>query len=192
MNFDPFDLDYTRDPATTWRRLPMCGPGVGFDTGLSLWIIAGRTNVRDVLADAHYRAPLVEESLRHSPAIDGLLRLTTTKDTIDGVTIPADNRCQVPLGTAGHHTAVFTNPDTFNPRRAGLSEHLGFGHSPHAYPFAVLACLELSTALDALARRLPSPTLTSDHERRLRPSGMPVTTALRYSVAPPARRKVQR
>lgn len=52
MRLDPFDLNYERDPAATWRRLLADGPPVGFDPSLGLWIIAGYDNVRDVLGDA--------------------------------------------------------------------------------------------------------------------------------------------
>jgi cytochrome P450 len=120
--------------------------------------------------DEFYLADLVEETLRHSPAIDGWLRLTRDEVVVDGVTIPAGARCLVLIGTAGHDPAVFPDPQAFEPGRARWHQHLAFGTGPHYCLGAALARLELATALRALARRLPQLTLEGGHQRRFKPS----------------------
>ncbi|XVU24230.1 cytochrome P450 [Actinoplanes sp. CA-054009] len=131
-----------------------------------------------VAADHHYRTTLIEESLRHSPAVDGCLRMTTTDTTLDDVTIPAGSRCLVLLGSTGHDPAAYENPHQFDPGRSGLSAHLAFGHGAHSCLGAALARLVLSTALHHLAQRLPELALATEHLRRFRSS-----TAIRAHTA---------
>jgi hypothetical protein len=131
--------------------------------------------------DAHYAAIHTEETLRHSPPLDGWLRLTTTDVTVDGVTIPAGSRCLVLLGTANHDPRIFADPATFDPGRARLSHHLAFGAGPHYCIGAALARLEIATALQSLAQRLPDLRLAPDYQRRFHPN-----VAARSHVAMPA------
>jgi cytochrome P450 len=120
--------------------------------------------------DEPYLAAHVEETLRHSPPIDGWLRLTLDEVVVDGVTIPAGARCLVLIGTAGHDPAVFPEPDVFDPGRERLTQHVAFGAGPHYCLGAALARLELTTALREMARRLPQLTLHSGHQRWFKPS----------------------
>ncbi|MFC7532332.1 cytochrome P450 [Actinoplanes sp. GCM10030250] len=120
--------------------------------------------------DNHYLATHVEESLRHSPAIDGRLRVTTSDVTLDNVTIPAGSQCLLLIGTANHDPRVFANPDRFDPDRAWLSQHLTFGAGPHSCIGSALARITLTTTLRALARSLPQLRLAGDYQRRFRPN----------------------
>ena len=130
--------------------------------------------------DEHYLSLHVEETLRHSPAIDAWLRQAITDVTLDGVTIPARSRCLVLIGTANHDPAVYDRPSEFDPLRVRAGQHLAFGAGPHYCVGAALARLELTTALQALARRLPNLTLDSDYQRQYLPSA-----ALRQHTALP-------
>ncbi|MEV6632722.1 cytochrome P450 [Actinoplanes sp. NPDC051470] len=134
--------------------------------------------------DDQYLDDHVEEALRHSPAIDGWLRLTTTDVTVDGVDIPGGTRCLVLIGTANHDPAVFPEPHVFDPGRAGIGRHLGFGAGPHYCVGAALARLELTTALRSLARGLPDLALGDGFRAGFKPSA-----ALRQYTALPARRR---
>jgi cytochrome P450 len=120
--------------------------------------------------DEHYLNLHVEETLRHSPAIDGWLRLTTTDVTLDGVTIPAGSRCLVLIGAANHDPSVYTEPEVFDPRRGRGGQHLAFGAGPHYCIGAALARLELTTALRALARRLPDLALAAGFQQQFKTS----------------------
>ncbi|MEU4243998.1 cytochrome P450 [Actinoplanes sp. NPDC026619] len=143
------------------------------------------------LTDDHYLALHVEESLRHSPAIDGWLRVTTTDVTVDGIAIPAGSRCLVLIGAANHDPEVYDDAQLFDPRRPRAGQHLGFGAGPHRCIGAAVARLLLATALRTLAQRLPDLALT-DAQIRFRPNAvlriptaLPVRTT-RCPVAHPA------
>ncbi|WIM99980.1 cytochrome P450 [Actinoplanes oblitus] len=120
--------------------------------------------------DEHYLATHVEESLRHSPAVDGWPRITTTEVTLDGTVIPAGSRCLLLIGSANHDPRVYGTPDRFDPGRAWLSQHLSFGAGPHYCIGAALARLEITTTLRTLARRFPHLRLADDYQRRFRPN----------------------
>ena len=135
--------------------------------------------------DDHYAAIHAEEALRHSPAIDGWERIATVDVDLDGVRIPAGSRCLILIGAANHDPSVFDQPETFQPSRARLSQHLGFGAGVHHCIGAALARLELTIALTTLARRLPGLTLATGFDRRYRPSTtMRSHTALPATVVP--------
>ncbi|WP_436528226.1 cytochrome P450 [Actinoplanes sp. HUAS TT8] len=131
--------------------------------------------------DEHYLNTHVEESLRHSPAIDGWLRITTNEITLDGTTIPAGARCLLLIGSANHDPRVYGTPDRFDPGRAWLSQHLAFGAGPHHCIGAALARLELTTTLRTLARRFPHLRLVDGYQRRFQPNA-----ALRTHLTLPA------
>ena len=143
--------------------------------------VAEPTRWARLATDAHYASTHVEETLRHSPVLDGWLRITTTDVTLAGVTIPTGSRCLLLLGTANHDPVVFTNPERFDPDRAWLSHHLAFGEGPHHCVGAALARLEATTAVTALARRLPALSLTAGYRRSYRPN-----IAVRSHLALPA------
>lgn len=132
--------------------------------------------------DEHYLNLHIEETLRHSPAIDGWLRLTTADVTLDGVTIPAGSRCLVLIGAANHDPAVYAEPEVFDPRRGRAGQHLAFGAGPHYCIGAALARIELTTAVRTLARRLPDLALADDYQQQFKPNA-----ALRQHTAMPAR-----
>ncbi|MFI7598213.1 cytochrome P450 [Actinoplanes sp. NPDC049681] len=137
--------------------------------------------------DEHSLSLHVEETLRHSPAIDGWLRYTTTEVTLDGVTIPAGSRCLVLIGAANHDPAVYDEPYAFDPLRVRAGQHLAFGAGPHYCIGAALARLELTTALRTLARRLPDLTLDGGFQRQFTPSA-----ALRQHTALPVQQRPAR
>ncbi|MEV4708163.1 cytochrome P450 [Actinoplanes sp. NPDC049316] len=141
------------------------------------------------LADnEHYLNLHVEEALRHSPAIDGWLRLTTTDVTLDGVTIPTGGRCLVLIGAANHDPAVYAEPDVFDPRRGRAGQHLAFGAGPHYCIGAALARLELTTALRALAGRLPDLAVADGFRQQFKTSAaLRQLTRLPVRQQPPGR-----
>jgi cytochrome P450 len=122
--------------------------------------------------DDHYLATYVEETLRHSPPVDGWLRVTTRDVELDGVTIPEGSRCLLLIGTAHRDPIVYDDPDAFNPGRARLAQHLAFGAGAHHCIGLGLARLELATTLRVLAARLPGLRLAPDYARRFRPSAL--------------------
>jgi cytochrome P450 len=180
--------DDTRLTAAEIAALIMNVIGAGWETtagALGSALYHGLTNRRRwqrLAHDAHLRSTHVEETLRHSPAIDAWLRITTTPVTLDQITIPEHSRCLVLIGTANHDPAVFDNPDAFDPGRPHLSRHLAFGAGPHHCIGAALARVELTTALRTLAERLPDLHLTPG----LRPRHHPSAALRRYTSLPAA------
>jgi cytochrome P450 len=133
--------------------------------------------------DDHYLNNHVEESLRHTSTIIGLLRITSTDVTLDQTVIPAGSRCLVLVGSANHDPRVYTSPGRFDPGRAWLSQHLTFGARPHRCLGASLVRLQLCTALRTLARRLPHLRFTESHRPRFPPYATPLIHAGLHTVA---------
>ncbi|MEV6848855.1 cytochrome P450 [Actinoplanes sp. NPDC051411] len=133
--------------------------------------------------DEHYLSLHVEETLRHSPAVDGWLRQTETDVILDGVRIPAGARCLVLIGTANHDPAVYEEAHVFEPYRPRAGQHLAFGSGPHYCIGAALARLELTTALRALGRSMPDLARADGYRRQFKPSA-----ALRQHTTLPVQR----
>jgi cytochrome P450 len=104
--------------------------------------------------------PLLEESLRHDPPVQMLMRLTTTDTQIDGTEIPAGNLVMMMLGSANRDETRFPNPDEFDIER-NTQGHLGFGFGNHFCLGASLARLEGTIAIAQLIERLREPRLAA-------------------------------
>lgn len=105
----------------------------------------------------------VEETLRYDTPGTNLCRQTTTDVTIHGVTIPADSRVMILLGSANRDPRVFAEPDLFDVNRIFTADNriLSFGEGIHLCMGAPLARLiaqvaveELLTVLDEVELRI--------------------------------------
>jgi cytochrome P450 len=115
-------------------------------------------------------AAFVEETLRHSPAIDGWLRVTRVPTTIGAATIPAGSRCLLLIGAANHDHRVFAEPGAFCPQRPNNHDHLSFGAGQHYCVGAALARLEAGYALGRLVECLPDLRLAPHFRRAYLPN----------------------
>jgi cytochrome P450 len=104
--------------------------------------------------------PLLEESLRHDPPIQVLMRLTTRDTEIDGTEIPHGNMVMIALGSANRDETRFPDPDRFDLDR-NTSGHLGFGFGNHFCLGASLARLEASVSMNGILDRLAKPRLAT-------------------------------
>ena len=69
--------------------------------------------------------------------------------------VPGIGAMVVPLwAAAGWDPAVFEQPSRFDPDRANVRQHMGFGHGPHFCAGAELARLEARIAFETLLARL--------------------------------------
>ncbi len=102
--------------------------------------------------------PLLEESLRHDPPVQLLMRLTTRDTEVSGVEIPKGNMVMLGLGSANRDETRFTEPDVFDLDR-NTQGHLGFGFGNHFCLGASLARLEGTIAMSRIIRRLKEPKL---------------------------------
>ncbi|MEU6868629.1 cytochrome P450 [Streptomyces sp. NPDC046876] len=97
-----------------------------------------------LLAESALWDPVIEETLRFSPAITiGMTR-----------TDAAGGRAAVAFGLANRDPHAFHTPDRFDPTRPG-PRHLSFGRGPHHCLGAALVRTELRAALPALLTGLP-------------------------------------
>jgi cytochrome P450 len=122
-------------------------------------------------ADPGARAPvLVEEVLRLATPTQGMFRVVTRDTEIEGVPIPKGARLVVVYAAANRDPSVFDDPDTFDPERPNLKEHLAFGKGIHFCLGAPLSRLEMQVAFETLARRWRSVRLADGTPLEYHPS----------------------
>ena len=114
--------------------------------------------------DERFVANAVEETVRYTNPLRGLLRTTTRPVELDGVSIEAGKRIWLAYGSANRDERKFPDADVFNPDRPArqLKEHIGFGVGIHACLGANLAHTEARAAISALAARFPDMRLAPD------------------------------
>jgi cytochrome P450 len=96
----------------------------------------------------------IEEVLRYDPPIQCTYRRATADTELRGVAVRRGSMV-IPLwAAAGHDPAVFEQPGRFDPDRANVRQHMGFGHGPHFCAGAELARLEARIAFETLLSRL--------------------------------------
>ncbi len=98
-------------------------------------------------------ASFVEEVVRTEAPFKGHYRAVLRETRLGGVTIPADARVFLLWAAANRDPAVFERPDAFDPDRADIGEHLGFGHGIHFCIGARLARMEARVILEELLCR---------------------------------------
>lgn len=93
----------------------------------------------------------IEELLRFSPSVHGVIRMTTQDVELSGVTIPKGALVMPLLASANHDSSQFLDPDNFDLSRPRINQHLAFGNSgAHTCVGASLARLEIKIVLEAL------------------------------------------
>ncbi|MBS1878894.1 MAG: cytochrome P450 [Actinobacteria bacterium] len=166
-----------RDPAVNLGledivNVPINIMSAGHETGtlLMLGILSQLLADRELLArveDHRELIPdLVEEALRYEPPVHGIFRVTKASVEVAGTTIPAGARVLLCYGSANHDPEVFAEPERFDPDRADVGNHFGFGKGTHFCPGAPIARLEQRVALEALFDRCPNLRLADDQEPR--------------------------
>ena len=98
----------------------------------------------------------VEETLRYDGPAKNLCRQTTAEITIAGVTIPADSRVMVLMGSANRDERVYPEPDAFDLFREFGPENkiLTFGEGIHSCMGAPIARLTAQVAVEELVAGL--------------------------------------
>lgn len=109
----------------------------------------------EVQADRRRLPRVVEEALRRDAPHRGLMRVTTRETTLDGTTLPAGTSLLLLFGSANRDETRFPDPDTADPDRPNVREHLAFGSGIHQCPGAQLARTEVRIAIETLMDRLP-------------------------------------
>jgi cytochrome P450 len=93
----------------------------------------------------------IEEVLRFDSSVITWRHKAKQAVDIGGVSVPAEAKLLLLLGSANRDPVVFGDPDRFDIRRPNAREHLSFGYSVHK-------CLgaESRVVLEEVSRRLPT------------------------------------
>jgi cytochrome P450 len=120
--------------------------------------------------DVAFRRGVVEEGIRLASPVMGLWRVTTRDAEIGGVVIPKGSTTFLAYSSANRDDTVFEDPDTFDPMRENVKEHLAFGHGIHVCLGAGLARIEAASALRALGNNITALEVVDREALRYGPS----------------------
>jgi cytochrome P450 len=115
-------------------------------------------------------ANFIEETVRLESPFYGHFRVVTRDTELGGVPLPAGARLMVLWSSGNRDEAQFEDAGRFDPGRANLKAHLGFGQGIHYCVGAPLARLETRVALETLLARLPHVRLAAENDCRHLPS----------------------
>ncbi|WP_433365578.1 cytochrome P450 [Streptosporangium sp. CA-115845] len=102
---------------------------------------------------------VVEEALRLEAPVINWRRRAKHEVEVAGVTLPADAKVLLLLGSANHDEDIFEHGDELRPERHNARSHLTFGFGAHLCLGAPLARLEGRVVLEELLDRFASPCL---------------------------------
>jgi cytochrome P450 len=105
-------------------------------------------------------SPAVDETIRHSPVSNLLLREVTEDVELAGVLVPAGTMVFANTAAANRDPAIYTEPELLDITREGLPPILSFGAGMHYCLGANLARLEITEALGLITRRISNPRKT--------------------------------
>lgn len=125
-------------------------------------LLADRGRYEALVADPALIPTAVEEILRFdaNPGF-GMPRYATEDAEIAGTTVPRGTTMICSMAAANRDERVFPHPESLDLTRRP-NQHLSFGAGPHSCLGQALARVELHTALEVLARRLPTLELAVD------------------------------
>ena len=112
-------------------------------------------------ADSKMAGKSVEEGLRTEGAIKVLQRWVVADTSVRGQPIKAGSRVFLVLGAANRDPAKFERPDVYDITRAP-NPHIAFGKGVHTCIGAMLARIEMRTAVGRLFERLPTLRLADE------------------------------
>lgn len=97
----------------------------------------------------------VEEGLRMYPLVIQVGRLAAEDVDLNGHQLDKGTITWLGIGSANRDPRKFKNPETFDPDRPGVNQHLAFGLGPHRCLGMHLARLELALVLREWHTRIP-------------------------------------
>jgi cytochrome P450 len=116
----------------------------------------GNTDLREeVRRNPELMTNVFEEALRMGGPVLGIWKKTTRDVEIGGVTIPKDAAVWLLLFSAGRAGDRFASPETFDPHRPNVDDHVTFGLGRHFCLGAPLARMEGQIGLQTLYERIP-------------------------------------
>jgi cytochrome P450 len=131
--------------------------------GNLLWMLASDADLFGRLqADPELIPTAVEESLRHDPPVQFLMRTCTAETDVEGQQICPADKVAFGIASANRDETVFDDPHSFRLDRPDPRNHLGFGGGPHVCPGATLARLEARVAVSVFLDRVAAARLAPD------------------------------
>jgi cytochrome P450 len=110
--------------------------------------------------------PAFEELLRFESPFQTFFRTTTREVELAGVTIPAEEKIMMSLGSANRDPRQWSDPDRFDITRSTIG-HVGFGMGIHGCVGQMIARLEVEVILRALAAQVSSIEIVGEPRQRL-------------------------
>lgn len=120
-----------------------------------------------LVADPSLATQAAEEVLRYDSPVQRTGREALEDIEVGGRPVPAGQTILTLIGGANRDPAVFERPADFDITRPNASQHLSFSAGIHYCLGQPLARLELATALNVLATRVPRLRLTGRPRYRL-------------------------
>jgi cytochrome P450 len=114
-----------------------------------------------VARDPALIAPMLEETLRYDPPVQGLPRRVMQPTELAGTALPAGSDVLLMFAAANRDASRFPDPERFDIHRHPEG-HLAFGHGIHFCLGASLARLEARVAFEALFERCRDLRLADD------------------------------
>ncbi len=146
------------------------------------WAHRNRGELAKVLADPSLVPAWVEESLRYDTSSQMLVRTTTEPVEYHGVTIPADEKVVLCIGSANRDDRVFDDGDVYRIGRDSSTGLLSFGLGTHYCLGVHLARLEAHVALDLLLESISDYTIDEAAAQRVHSSNVRGFATLPMSV----------
>ncbi len=131
------------------------------------WAARNPAEYPKVLADPGLIPDWVEETLRYDTSSQLVARSATTDIELHGLTIPAEAKVLLLIGSANRDSEVFDDGDTFRIDRADKGSLTSFGAGVHFCLGAHLARLETTIALREFAARVRHFDLVEDGIERV-------------------------
>jgi cytochrome P450 len=127
------------------------------------WMLASQPALFERLSEDRALIPVaVEESLRHDPPVQFLMRECMTPAEMHGAQLCPRDKVAFGVASANRDESIHNDPHAFRLDRPDPRNHLGFGAGPHVCPGASLARLEARVAIDVLLDRVASLRLADD------------------------------
>ncbi len=116
----------------------------------------------DICADASLIPNAIDEVLRFESSQISWRRVTTVDTRVGNVDVPAGTGIFLNFASANRDAKIWSDPDTFDIRRANANRHISFGKGVHHCLGAKFARYETALMVEVLAERLPSLSLVED------------------------------
>ncbi|RYG97448.1 MAG: cytochrome P450 [Alphaproteobacteria bacterium] len=135
--------------------------------GSLFYMLVSQPGSQEALRDDPAAIPkFVEEALRIETPVPFVFRWVYEDVTIDEVAIPAGSTVMASLGSSNRDKAAFADPERLDLTRKGIRNHYAFGNGVHYCLGAMLARLELQTALRRILNRMSNIRLVDVKLRR--------------------------